>query len=67
MSHFKEQVKVCRCMIIRSGEGDGSSLRRLRKSVCAFVCERRQMGKKQVRFVCYVKGFSWSGDCFLSL
>lgn len=48
MSHFKEQVKVCRCMIIRSGERDGSSLHRLRKSVCACVCERRQMEKTGV-------------------
>lgn len=36
VSHFKEQVKVSRCMIIRSGEGDGSSLHRLRK--CVRVC-----------------------------
>lgn len=34
VSHFKEQVKVSCCMIIRSGEGDGSSLHRLRKHVC---------------------------------
>lgn len=63
MSHFKEQVKVCRCMIIRSGERDGSSLHRLRKSVCACVCERRQMEKTGV--VCV--GLSWAGDCLLSL
>lgn len=65
VSHFKEQVKVCRCMIIRSGEGDGSSLHRLRKSVCA--CVKGGRWKRQVWFVCYVKGLSWAGDCLLSL
>ncbi len=57
MSHFKEQVKVSCCMIIRSGEGNGSSLHHLRKHVC--VCDR-----ERERNVCYGKLFAQSYTIF---
>lgn len=41
VSHFKEQVKVSRCIVIRSGEGDGSSLHRLKKCVCVAESKKR--------------------------